>query len=125
MTQFLPTIYEAHLGKDVMDLIDSENKQRFHNLIVLDLYLITFQSVFSDVKTGIAALKEGSIKLKRQKDAEAVAKKNLMSYYGEKKKRFDDNLNSKEAKLNSLQNYINNFEIIIAKVTRINLFLIK
>jgi glucan phosphoethanolaminetransferase (alkaline phosphatase superfamily) len=45
-----------------------------------------------------------------------VAKKNLMNYYSEKKKRFDENLNTKEAKLNSLQNYINNFENTITKV---------
>ena len=56
--------------------------------------------------------------MKRQQDAEGVAKKNLMLYYNEKKKRFDENLTSKETRLNALQGFINNFENTLSLVSK-------
>jgi len=61
-------------------------------------------------------IKDGSIKLKRQKVAEEIAKKNLSNYYVEKKKKFDDTISERETKIELIQQYIDNFDSSLAKV---------
>ena len=72
--------------------------------------------MFCDVKTELNSLREGVTKLKRQKAAEGVAKKNLVNYYIEKKRQFDDTLSQKEAKIVEFQQYIDDFDGYIEKV---------
>lgn len=72
--------------------------------------------MFADVKGESNFVKEGTLKIKRQKNAEAVAKKNLVNYYGEKRKQFDETLNEQEAKIETFQNFIDNFDQNIEKV---------
>jgi len=64
----------------------------------------------------INSLKDGTIKLKRQKDSESVAKKNLMNYYIEKRRKFDEILASMEMKIDAYQTHLDQFDDNINKV---------
>ena len=83
------------------------------------LTLTKHKALFCDVKTELNSLREGVTKLKRQKSAEGVAKKNLVNYYIEKKRQFDETLSQKEAKIIEFQQYIDNFDAYIEKVDNI------
>ncbi len=58
----------------------------------------------------INSLKEGCIKLQRQKSAEDVVKRNLMGYYQDKKKKVDENFAQIKTKINSFETLFANFE---------------
>mmetsp|Transcript_15489 Transcript_15489/g.13237 ORF Transcript_15489/g.13237 Transcript_15489/m.13237 type:complete len:171 (+) Transcript_15489:205-717(+) len=93
VVQFLPALYQNLLGEDMKKRVDPENTHRFEELI----------ASFSELKNEVNSLKDGTIKLKRQKDSESVAKKNLVNYYLEKKRKFDDTLASMEHRVEKFQ----------------------
>jgi hypothetical protein len=68
------------------------------------------------VKWELTTLKEGSLQIKRQKNSEAVLKRSLLNYYFEKKRKFDETLAQQEAKINTFQEYFDNFDSCIKKV---------
>jgi len=68
------------------------------------------------VKNELFVLKEGSLKLQRQKFSEDVVKRNLMGYYQEKKKKIDETFSQIKSKINCFQNLLENFEEGLEKV---------
>jgi len=56
-------------------------------------------------------------KIGRQKDAERIAKKNLLNYNNEKKSHFDEVLSIQEAKIGEFQQHIDKFDSYIVKVS--------
>lgn len=106
--QFIPSFYESHLGSNVKDILESNYVGYYNELM----------SYFSDIKNELNVIKDGSIKLKRQKVAEEIAKKNLSNYYVEKKKKFDDTISERETKIELIQQYIDNFDSSLAKLAK-------
>ena len=68
------------------------------------------------MKNELFVLKEGSLKLQRQKFSEDVVKRNLMGYYQEKKKKIDETFSQIKSKINCFQNLLENFEEGLEKV---------
>lgn len=64
----------------------------------------------------MTSLKDGTIKLKRQKDSESVAKKNLVNYYLEKKRKFDDTLASMEHRIDKFQQSLEKYDDYVEEV---------
>lgn len=72
--------------------------------------------LFSDVKNDLNFLREGINRIGRQKEAENIAKKNLLNYNNEKKSHFDEVLGQQESKITEFQQHIDKFDSYIDKV---------
>ena len=64
----------------------------------------------------MVVLKEGNMKLQRQKHSEDVVKRNLMGYYQEKKRKIDETFSHIKSKISCFQNLLENFEENLEKV---------
>ena len=72
--------------------------------------------LLTEVRNSLQSLKDGSQKLKHQKNAGVCAKKNTKSYYAERKRNFDEKLKELDSKISGLEPFLNNFDNILDKV---------